>query len=188
MINRVVLVGRLTRDPELRTAGERKVCNFTLAVKRPFSQGSQTDFIPCVVWSLKAEALYNYTSKGDLIGVEGSIQTRSYDNKDGQKVHVTEVNVEQLTFLSTKTSPTTNESAQPTKYSSYYQNEPQRDKKVSSVKNNYTYETTLLDYPQTSEYKQESNGNSWYQPDGSQSYGKAEEAYQSGLIDDDLPF
>ena len=92
MINNVVLVGRLTRDPDLRTTESGiSVATFTLAVDRQFSnsQGErEADFINCVVWRKAAENLANFTSKGSLIGVQGRIQTRSYDNKEGQRVYV----------------------------------------------------------------------------------------------------
>ena len=98
MINNVVLVGRLTRDPDLRTTESGiSVATFTLAVDRQFSnsQGErEADFINCVVWRKAAENLANFTSKGSLIGVQGRIQTRSYDNKEGQRVYVTEVVVD----------------------------------------------------------------------------------------------
>ncbi|MCT7693518.1 MAG: single-stranded DNA-binding protein, partial [Lactobacillus iners] len=91
MINNVVLVGRLTRDPDLRTTESGiSVATFTLAVDRQFSnsQGErEADFINCVVWRKAAENLANFTSKGSLIGVQGRIQTRSYDNKEGQRVY-----------------------------------------------------------------------------------------------------
>ena len=91
MINRVVLVGRLTRDPELRTTGSGiSVATFTLAVDRQFtnSQGERgADFISCVIWRKAAENFCNFTSKGSLVGIDGRIQTRSYDNKDGQRVY-----------------------------------------------------------------------------------------------------
>lgn len=107
MINRVVLVGRLTRDPELRSVGSNnaKVCSFTLAVDSRFKgqDGQRTaDFIPCVIWNRPAEVLAQYTKKGSLIGVEGRIQTRSYENKDGNKVYVVEVNCESMQLLESK--------------------------------------------------------------------------------------
>lgn len=106
MINRVVLVGRLTRDPELRTTGSGiSVATFTLAVDRQFSnaQGERgADFISCVVWRKAAETLCNFTNKGSLIGVDGRIQTRNYDNKDGQRVYVTEVVVDNFSMLESR--------------------------------------------------------------------------------------
>ena len=94
MINRVVLVGRMTRDPELkRTAQGDAVTTFTLAVNRNYTKDGQqqADFINCIVWRKPAENVERYCSKGSLVGVEGRIQTRSYDNSQGQKVYVVEV-------------------------------------------------------------------------------------------------
>ena len=106
MINRVVLVGRLTRDPELRTTGSGiSVATFTLAVDRQFtnSQGERgADFISCVIWRKAAENFCNFTSKGSLVGIDGRIQTRSYDNKDGQRVYVTEVVVDNFSLLESR--------------------------------------------------------------------------------------
>ena len=106
MLNRVVLVGRLTRDPELRyTPNGVAVANFTLAVNRPFTnqEGNQdADFINCVVWRKPAENLANYMKKGNQIGVDGRIQTRTYDDKDGKKVYVTEVVADSVQFLESR--------------------------------------------------------------------------------------
>lgn len=106
MINRVVLVGRLTRDPELRTTGSGiSVATFTLAVDRQFtnSQGERgADFVSCVIWRKSAENFCNFTSKGSLVGIDGRIQTRSYDNKDGQRVYVTEVVVDNFALLESR--------------------------------------------------------------------------------------
>ena len=106
MINRVVLVGRLTRDPELRTTGSGiSVATFTLAVDRQFtnSQGERgADFVSCVIWRKAAENFCNFTSKGSLVGIDGRIQTRSYDNKDGQRVYVTEVVVDNFSLLESR--------------------------------------------------------------------------------------
>lgn len=106
MINRVVLVGRLTRDPELRyTPNGVAVANFTLAVNRPFTnqEGNQdADFINCVVWRKPAENLANYMKKGNQIGVDGRIQTRTYEDKDGKTVYVTEVVADSVQFLESR--------------------------------------------------------------------------------------
>ena len=103
MINNVVVTGRLTRDVDLRyTSNGTAFASFTLAVDRPFrnqNNEKETDFINCVMWRKSAENLANYTNKGSLIGVEGRIQTRSYDNGQGQRVYVTEVLAERFTFL-----------------------------------------------------------------------------------------
>ncbi|MBP1949446.1 single-stranded DNA-binding protein [Virgibacillus litoralis] len=106
MLNRVVLVGRLTKDPDLRyTPNGVAVANFTIAVNRPFSnqQGNRdADFINCVVWRRPAENLANYMKKGSLIGVDGRLQTRTFEGKDGKTVFVTEVVADSVQFLESK--------------------------------------------------------------------------------------
>lgn len=106
MLNRVVLVGRLTKDPELRyTPNGIAVANFTVAINRPFKnqQGEQeADFVNCVTWRKQAENLANYMRKGSQIGVDGRIQTRSYDNQEGRRVFITEVLAESITFLESR--------------------------------------------------------------------------------------
>ena len=105
MINRVVMVGRMTRDPELRRTGSgNAVTSFTLAVNRTFKTNDeqQADYIPCVVWNKAAENVEKYCSKGSLVGVEGRLRSRSYDNAQGQKVFVVEVVCDSVQFLETK--------------------------------------------------------------------------------------
>lgn len=106
MINNVVLVGRLTKDPDLRyTTSGTGVATFTLAVNRNFTSADGTreaDFINCVIWRKPAETLANFAKKGVLIGVTGRIQTRSYDNQQGQKVYVTEVVADNFQLLESK--------------------------------------------------------------------------------------
>ena len=106
MINRVVLVGRLTRDPELRyTQGGTAVASFTLAVNRQFTNAEgerEADFIQCVIWRKAAENFVNFTNKGSLVGIDGHLQTRNYENKQGQRVYVTEVVVENFSLLESK--------------------------------------------------------------------------------------
>lgn len=109
MINNVVLVGRITKDPELkRTQSGTSVCSFTLAVNRKVQAQGQpdTDFINCVAWNKTAELMVDYLHKGSLIGTEGRIQTRNYDNQQGQRVYVTEVVVNSVQFLEPKGSAT----------------------------------------------------------------------------------
>lgn len=105
-MNRTILVGRLTRDPELRiTPNGVAVANFNIAVNRPFKneQGEQeADFVNCVTWRKQAENLANYMKKGSRIGVDGRIQTRSYDNDQGQRIFVTEVLAESIQFLESR--------------------------------------------------------------------------------------
>ncbi|HDK9046951.1 TPA: single-stranded DNA-binding protein [Staphylococcus aureus] len=106
MLNRAVLVGRLTKDPELRSAPNGvNVGTFTLAVNRTFTnaQGErEADFINVVVFKKQAENVKNYLSKGSLAGVDGRLQTRSYENKVGQRVFVTEVVADSVQFLEPK--------------------------------------------------------------------------------------
>lgn len=108
MLNRVVLVGRLTRDPELRyTPSGVAVANFNIAVNRPFSnqQGErEADFINGVVWRNAAENLANYMQKGNLIGIDGRIQTRNFEGQDGKRVYVTEVVADSIQFLESRNS------------------------------------------------------------------------------------
>ena len=95
MLNSVVLVGRLTKDPELRyTPNNQAVATFSLAVNRNFKSQNgerEADFINCVIWRQQAENLANWAKKGALIGITGRIQTRNYENQQGQRVYVTEV-------------------------------------------------------------------------------------------------
>ncbi|OES46302.1 single-stranded DNA-binding protein [Domibacillus iocasae] len=106
MINRVVLVGRLTKDPELRyTPSGAAVATFTLAVNRTYTnqQGDrEADFINCVIWRKPAENVANFLKKGSLAGVEGRIQTRNYEGQDGKRVYVTEVQADSVQFLEPK--------------------------------------------------------------------------------------
>lgn len=106
-MNKVILIGRLARDPELRTtAGNLSVATFSLAVSRPYSPqnggDAGADFISCVVWRRQAENLARYCHKGSQIAVEGRIQTRNYTAQDGTKRYVTEVLVDNLTFLGSR--------------------------------------------------------------------------------------
>ena len=106
-MNKAILIGRLTRDPELRyTSSNRAVCQFSVAIDRPFTNQAtgqrEADFINVVVWDRTAENVGKYMSKGRLIAVEGRIQTRSYDNNEGKKVYVTEVVASNVQFLESK--------------------------------------------------------------------------------------
>ena len=106
MINSVCLVGRLTRDPELKYTGNNvAVASFSLAVNRNFKDANgerETDFINCVIWRQQAENLANWAKKGALIGITGRIQTRSYENQQGQRVYVTEVVAENFQMLESR--------------------------------------------------------------------------------------
>lgn len=104
MINRVVLVGRITKDAMLRkTQNGTSVVSFTIACnRRVASQGQEADFINCVAWNRTADFMAQYVRKGAMLGVEGRIQTRNYDDKDGKRVYVTEVVAENVQFLESK--------------------------------------------------------------------------------------
>ncbi len=109
MINRVILVGRITKDPELKlTQSNISFVNFTLAVNRQFTDQSgerQADFIQCIVWRRQAENLAQYIRKGALLGVEGRIQTRTYEAENGTR-YITEVVCDTVQFLENKSENT----------------------------------------------------------------------------------
>lgn len=106
MINNVVLVGRLTKDVELRyTPQNQATATFSLAVSRSFKNANgerETDFINCVIWRQQAENMANFTHKGSLIGITGRIQTRNYENQQGQRVYVTEVVADSFQLLESR--------------------------------------------------------------------------------------
>ena len=105
MLNNVTLVGRLTSDLELKEVNDRKVADITIAVNRPYKNVDgeyECDFIRCTLWGDIASNTAEYCHKGDLVGLKGTLQTDSYEDKEGNKKYVTKVNVEKLTFLSTK--------------------------------------------------------------------------------------
>ncbi|MGE7114751.1 single-stranded DNA-binding protein [Lysinibacillus sp. NPDC047702] len=109
MINRVVLVGRLTADPELRyTPNGIASCKFRVAVNRPFkNEGEQqADFISCIAWRKQAENLANFMKKGNLIGLEGRIQTGNYEGQDGKRVYTTDVVADSIQFLEPRSNST----------------------------------------------------------------------------------
>ncbi|HEO1218007.1 TPA: single-stranded DNA-binding protein, partial [Streptococcus agalactiae] len=108
MINNIVLVGRMTKDAELRyTPSNQAVATFSLAVNRNFKNQSgerEADFINCVIWCQQAENLANWAKKGALVGITGRIQTRNYENQQGQRVYVTEVVAESFQLLESRNS------------------------------------------------------------------------------------
>lgn len=114
-MNKAILIGRLTRDPELRyTSSNRAVCQFSVAIDRPFTNQAtgqrEADFINVVVWDKQAENVGKYVTKGRLVAVEGRIQTRNYDNNEGRKVYVTEIVANSVQFLESKNSVQNNSS------------------------------------------------------------------------------
>ena len=173
MINRVVLVGRLTRDPELRTTGSGiSVATFTLAVDRQFtnSQGERgADFISCVIWRKSAENFCNFTSKGSLVGVDGRIQTRSYDNKDGQRVYVSEVVVDNFALL-----------------------ESRKDHEARGQNGGYTPNNGNNSTPSTNNF-QNNGGSQNNNPQNNNNQNNAQDPFAGSgdtidISDDDLPF
>ena len=106
MINNTTLAGRLTKDADLRyTSDGTATATFSLAVNRPFKSANgerEADFINCVIWRKNAENFANFTRKGSLVGITGRIQTRNYENKEGQRVYVTEVVAENFALLESK--------------------------------------------------------------------------------------
>ena len=117
-MNKAILIGRLTKDPELKMTEntKREVCQFTIAVNRPYTNDDgerKADFINCVVWDKLAENLSKYQKKGNQVAVEGRIQTRNYEDKDGKRVYVTEVVADRVQFLSTKGSTSDGVSSAP---------------------------------------------------------------------------
>lgn len=169
MINNVVLVGRLTRDPDLRfTSNGSAVATFNLAVSRNFTNQSgerETDFINCVIWRKPAETLANYAKKGTLIGVTGRIQTRNYENQQGQRVYVTEVVCENFQLLESKSAS------------------EQRQQQTGGYNNNYSQ-------PQQNQNTQPSFGQSSSNdmPNFSRDSDPFGSSSQIDISDDDLPF
>lgn len=110
-MNQVILTGRLTKDPELRTTqSDKQVASFTLAVDK---YGEGADFINCIVWGKQAENLCKYQEKGSQIGLLGRIQTRSYEDDKGNKRNITEVVADSIEFLGSKKKETTTEEVTP---------------------------------------------------------------------------
>jgi single-strand DNA-binding protein len=102
-MNKVILIGRLTKDPEIRyTQNNTPVCNFTLAVDRRFSKDKQADFINCQAWQKTAEFISKYFQKGSMIAVVGRIQTRTWEDNEGKKRYITEVIVDEAYFTGSK--------------------------------------------------------------------------------------
>ena len=141
-MNKALLIGRLTRDPELRsTSTGRSVCQFSIAVNRNFTNANgerEADFINCVVWDKQAENLVKYQKRGNQIAVDGRIQTRNYEDKDGKRVYVTEILANSISFLDSKGTNTSSND-----FNSLP--EPPREDSVSSSSNMNNMETVSVD-------------------------------------------
>ncbi len=114
-MNKAILIGRLTRDPEVRyTSSNRAVCQFTIAIDRPFTNQTsgqrEADFINIVAWDKTGENVGKYMTKGRLVAVEGRIQTRNYENNEGRRIYVTEVVASNVQFLESRNATTNNNS------------------------------------------------------------------------------
>ena len=114
-MNKAILIGRLTRDPEVRyTSSNRAVCQFTVAIDRPFTNQAsgqrEADFINVVAWDKTGENVGKYMTKGRLVAVEGRIQTRNYENNEGRRVYVTEVVASNVQFLESRNAASNNNS------------------------------------------------------------------------------
>ena len=110
MINKVILMGRLTRDPELRHTGKgTPVTTFSIAINSGYGENQRTDFINCVAWNKTAEFVTKYFTKGKMIVIaDGQIRTRSWETQDGKRAYATEVVAKEVSFGETKTSPQLN--------------------------------------------------------------------------------
>jgi len=133
-MNKAFLIGRLTRDPELRySSNNAPIVNFTIAIDRQYtnSEGQRdTDFINIVAFQKQAENISKYVSKGSLVAVDGRIQTRNYEDKDGKRVYVTEVVADRVQFLDTKNSSSNREKADDVSPADF-QNEDVKETNVS---------------------------------------------------------
>ncbi|MEB7782260.1 single-stranded DNA-binding protein [Mammaliicoccus sciuri] len=143
MINRVALVGRLTKEPEYRvTPSGVQVATFTLAINRTFTNQNgerQADFINCVVFRTPAENVNKYLNKGNLAGVEGRLQSRSYENNEGKRVYVTEVVCDSVQFLEPKSNNQQQNNYQPPQYNQqqgYQQQNYQQSNNYQQPQNN----------------------------------------------------
>ncbi len=141
-MNNVTLVGRLTKDPELRTISTgNTTCSFTVAVSRQFTNANgerETDFINIVAFQKQAENIKKYVTKGSLVAVDGRIQTRNYEDKDGKRVYVTEILANNISFLDSKGTNTSSND-----FNSLP--EPPREDSVSSSSNMNNMETVSVD-------------------------------------------
>ena len=181
-MNNVSLVGRLTKDPELRTISSgNTTCSFTVAVNRQFTNANgerEADFINCVVWGKQAENLCKYCTKGSQIAVTGRIQTRNYDGQDGRKVYVTEVVATNISFLSSKSGDGSSYNSNQGNFNNYngdFNNAPNH--------NNYGQEPSFEDVQNSVNGNNESLPAADLSEDPFKDFGS-----EVVLSDDDLPF
>ena len=193
MINRVVLVGRLTRDPELRyTANGAAVASFTVAVNRQFtnSQGErEADFINCVIWRKAAENFSNFTNKGSLVGIDGRLQTRNYENQQGQRVYVTEVVVDNFSLLESRAeSEKRNSGAGSNQAPSYNNNNNQSSQSPFGNNNNNNYGNNAGNGNFDNSNNNSNNNNQSNNSNNNNGDPFANNSKPIDISDDDLPF
>ena len=139
-MNKAILIGRLTKDPELRTTPTgRNVCQFSIAVNRNFTNANgerEADFINIVVWRKQAENVKNYVKQGSQVAIDGKIQTRTYDDQNGQKRYITEVVADNIQFLDTKAAAERRQTASSNSYNDVnpYSFSPEMDVPTSDLK------------------------------------------------------
>lgn len=179
MLNNVSLIGRLVRDPDLRFSPNGKaVANFTLAVGRPFANQNneyEVDYINCVIWGKPAENLAEYQRKGNLIGVEGRLQTRSYQTNQGDRRYVTEVIASSVYFLS------------PVKKN----NQKQNNQPNQQPYNQQGFPPNQQGFPPNQQQGQHFNQNGFQNqkfPSQFQDYQNGVDSPPFDVSDDDLPF
>lgn len=148
MINRTILVGRLVADPELRyTPAGIPVCKFRLAVNRIFkNEGEQqADFINCVAWRKQAENLANYMKKGNLVGIDGRIETGSFEGQDGKRVYTFEVVAESIQFLEPKNTSNSTQNQFSSQGNTNYQSSNQNGYRGQNTQDNDPFNTSFPD-------------------------------------------
>ena len=195
MINRVVLVGRMTRDPELnRTAGGNTLTRFTLALDRNYrsNDGSQSaDFIPCVCWNKTAENVAQYCGKGSLVGVEGRIRSNSFTTRDGQKATRIEVQADSVQFLETRAARERYQQSQQNRVSddNFYGGNNSYNNN-NSYGNSYSNQNNNTNYTQNSQPQNQNNENSDFSDmkkvDVEKDFDDATNSYD--IMEDDIQF
>lgn len=194
-MNRVVLVGRLTRDPELRTSGNgNSFVNFSVAVNRNYTSSNgerETDFINCIAYNKQAENLCRYIRKGGLVGIEGRIQTRNYIAQDNSKRIATEVACDIISFLEPKGTSSQRSAGMGNMgneydYADYSPYDMPSTPSAPRYNNNYQQGNGYQNNYQNNGYQ---NPNNYQRPQNNGQKDLADEIQnQFGITDDDLPF
>ena len=193
MLNRVILIGRLTKDIEIKkTNSGLSVTSFTVAVNRRTSNGNEADFINCTAWRNTADFLGKYASKGNLVSVEGRIQTRNYQNNEGRTVYVTEVVCDSAQLLESRAQRDGSSSYDSNSYSDnsgnnqYSNNNSSSNNSYqgkSSYQNNDSYQNDSNSYQDS--YSNNSQGNNYNK--GSYQTSKTYSQNENGSTNDDVP-